>query len=491
MKHSTVRWGILAVALCLALLLGSIAIPTVKYSVALIRIVDAAGSPVSGATIQPEGLRTKPGPYVSGWYGWDAERHGVPKDPVVTDADGYAAVPYPKYVFEKIETGAVHFSVHHPDFAPTRPERVVATAPPAGTPWRLWLNYLWHRVQQKVLIARPDPVVLERGAILRISVPPFASNSPATQLFAQVSGDGYLGADSWIWPEPGMVITRRLLAGPRTVRAVQFDAGGAAWFSDVASITAVVGQTNDLVLTLKRGVNVRGHLDATVPRPVKNGRVVAHVWPRGHQPKDSPPQWHTWNTIQEDGSFEIHSLPEGDLEIVALCQGFVSTNGPGQSRMRYPQKHSLETNDVSIVVGMEPTVRLEVKVTDPQGNPLKGVAVGTWPNVRYGEWSATILTSDCYRTADFLMAKAGVALSAERLVEDFHGVSDDSGVAVIPNLPVDVIEIMAVHPRFALPAIPAANGEKQRLVNLKLISGQTNRVSVRLEPLEKSPVAHY
>ena len=39
--------------------------------------------------------------------------------------------------------------------------------------------------------------------------------------------------------------------------------------------------------------------------------------------------------------------------------------------------------------------KLELRVSDEQGKPLKDARVATWPNVRYGEWSATILGDDC------------------------------------------------------------------------------------------------
>src|SRR5438034_4573000 len=105
--------------------------------------VHASGKPLTGAIILPEGLRTKPGPYVSGWYTWLANVNGVPNPPVATGKDGCALVPYPKFVFERIETGTLCLSVNHPDFVPDRPERVVATAPPAGAPWRVRLDDLW------------------------------------------------------------------------------------------------------------------------------------------------------------------------------------------------------------------------------------------------------------------------------------------------------------------------------------------------------------
>jgi len=416
----------------------------------------------------------------------------VPNPPVTTDKDGYARVPYPKYVFERIETGTLCLQVNHPDFVPELPERMVATAPPAGAPWRVRLDNLWNRIRHRILVARPGPIVLSRGAVLKISVGP---NSPLLRnapLFAQVSGQAYAGT-FWIRPEPGVVVTRRLGAGPQKVRAVQFDTNGWAWFSDVISITGVAAQTNEIVTDLKRGVAVRGQLDARVPRPVTNGRIVVHVWPQGEKPEESPPQWHAWTTIREDGAFDVGPLPEGNLEIVALCNGFVSTNGPGQfPRMHYPQKHVLGTNDIQITVSMEPTACLEVQVLDDRGNCLKDARVSTWPNVRYGEWAATVLASDRYNMADRMRdetdAKSGVWWQS---VPDFNATSDGSGLAVLRNLPVEVNELAVEHPRFALPAVVTAGGDKRRQATIMLQAGQTNHVVIRLEPREQSPIRHY
>jgi len=439
----------------------------------------------------PEGLRTKPGPYVSGWYGWRSDANGVPNPPVTTDKAGYGRVPYPTYVFERIETGTLCLSVNHPDYVPARPERVVATAPPAGAPWRVRLDDLWSRIQHKTLIARPDPIVLSNGASLKISVQPDAAISTNAHLFALVSGNTSADANLWIHPEPGVIATRRLAAGHHTLRAVELDSDGSAWFSDVSEFTAVTGQTNELVVTVKRGITVRGQLDDTVPRPVKNGRVVAHVSPPGIKFQDDPPQWHAWATVQDDGNFAIGPLPEGELEILALCDGFVSTNGPGQYHMRYPQKHLLGTNDLAITIGMEPTARLEVTVTDDHGQPLKDAQVVTWPNARYGEWSAVILMGDCYNTSEFLLAKTGAKFSWGQPVLDFQGVSDSAGLAVLPNLPADVKTLAVEHPRFVLPAVGTASGGKHRQASITLIAGRTNRVSVQLEPRAQTPITHY
>lgn len=290
-----------------------------------------------------------------------------------------------------------------------------------------------------------------------------------------------------------MLLTRRLAAGTQTVRAFQLRSDRSIWFSRVVTVTAVAGQTNEVTVDLEPGLKVSGHLDPLVPRPVKNGRVIVHVWPPGLQPGASPPQWHSWTTIHDDGSFKFTSLPPGELEIVVLCDGFISTNGPGSfSGMRYPQKRELGPKDFNITVGMEPTARLEVQVSDDKGNPLAGAVVATWPNVRYGDWGATIFASDCYNTLDWLTGEfnpesAGWTMS----VPDFQGTSDGAGLAVVPNLPMDITEFSVEHPDFVLPAVTTSSGEKSRIANITVRAGRTNRASVRLEPRERSPISQY
>lgn len=481
---------ILATMAFVALLICGLFLSIPKTPVALVHVVDSTGKPVAGAVVRPEGLRTKSGPYASGWYGWSKEGSKVPNDPVATDKDGIARIPYPTYVFERIETGVIIPSVNHPDFVPDRPELVVNTTPPIGSPPRVWLNYFRDRIQRTPLVARTDTVVLKKGAVLKISLRPGSKAATETSLFAQILKGDTDDTNFWIRSEPGMLMTRRLASGDQTVRVFQLSADGAAWFSDAINIKAVAGQTNDVIVDLKPGVTVRGQLDETVPRPIRNGRVIAHIWPAGSRPQDSPPEWHAWTTNREDGSFEFANLPPGDLEIISLCQEFVSTNCPGAAGFRHPQKHRLGTNDLSITIGMEPTARLEVVVTDDQGNPLKDAKVLTWPNARYGDWSAVVLMSDLYNTSD-LFLKSATRMRWHEPVPDLTTTTDSSGLAVFSNLPADTKEFTVEHPRFELPAVAGWAGEKHRSAAITLTSGETNRATVRLEPRQRSPITHY
>ena len=492
MNARTKRFFVVAVLLCMAGLLVWTVLLAPRNPVALLQVVDGKGKPIGGAVIRPEGLRTKPGPYVSGWYSWQPEHHHVANSPVTTDAQGFARVPYPKYVFERIETGTLCLSVEHPDYVPERPEVMVAHAPPTGSPWRVWFDFALARVRHKVLVDRIDPIVLQKGAILRLSAKP-GSSVPGAALYAQISSRMPPGSNFWLRPALGLLMTRRLAAGTQAIRAVQFESSNAVWFSPTIKIAATLGQTNELTVELQPGVSVSGRLDEKVPRPVRNGRVIAQVYPEGEMAQNYPPDWHAWAEIQADGSFQLNSLPQGQLELVAVCDGFVNTNGPGQfPHIHYPQKFSLGREGLTVTLGMEPTACLEVFVQDDQGKPLKGASVSCWPNIRYGEWSATIIGQDCYNTAEFF-ADDGKKLKPwwERRPVAFQATTDISGVALIANLPAETTDFGVEHPRFVLPASDDGRGEKRRTGTVRLHPPETNRVSVRLEPVGQAPIAHY
>ena len=466
--------------------------PGTHNPIALLRVVDGTGKPIAGAIIRPQGLRPKPGVYSGGWYGWVAKRMGVSDDPVTTDANGQARLTYPRYVFERIETGTICLSVEHPDFAPDRPERMVNFAPPERAPWQVWVDYVWGRVRHKALVVRPDPIVLKQGGILRLKARAVIFGEGL--LFAQVGGVYDADNRFWIHPAPNELVTKRLQPGATMLRVVQFETNGLAWFSPVTNISTVAGQMTEIEVELRPGVSVHGRLDETVVRPVRNGKVIANVWPHGEKPQNNPPTWHAWSSIREDGTFEIGSLPEGKLEIVALCDGYVSTNGPGVSTFHYPQIHMLGTNDLNVTVGMERTCCLGVSITDDQGKPLKDAQVSLWPNIRYGEWSATILGADDYNTADFMRdSEKGKSMMKWWLNRppSYTATSDITGLALVMNLPKEVTEFSVTHSNFALPAKENGSGQKQRQASVRLISGQTNRVAVQLEPAGRSQIAHY
>jgi hypothetical protein len=62
---------------------------------------------------------------------------------------------------------------------------------------------------------------------------------------------------------------------------------------------------------------------------------------------------------------------------------------------------------------------------------------------------------------------------------------------MIANLPSETDFFAVDHERFALPAIGTSVGQKRRQSAILLRPGQTNQLTVRLEPIRKSPITHY
>ena len=319
-RQRAVSLGFIALGLLVLLILWMRAQPS--NPVALIRVVDPSGKPVAGALIKPDGLRPKKN---GGHYLWTENGYAVKPVAVTTNEDGYARVGYPRYVAERLETGEISFAVNHPDFVPDRPFRKVSITPTAGVPWRerllFWLRPSHHRF-------RIDPVVLHPGAVLRVAA--YSGKPPLilSNFSVNVSGMWAAGTETWKQLPDGSRLTRRLPPGHRMLRLVSTGDTAPVRFSDVLEFDAKAGQTNEFRLELKPGLRLVGTLDDGVPRPVSGGRVNAEVWPEGSKPGPDSLMWPASSEVNSNGDFVLEPLPPGQLEIIGICDGFISVNGP-------------------------------------------------------------------------------------------------------------------------------------------------------------------
>lgn len=484
------QWLVLITALILATLFA-VAYLLSKKPAAMIRIVDVTGNTVPGATVRPYALRPKHEGGHHGHYLWTKDRYDVSPEAVVTDRKGVAIVPYPEFVFERVETGEISVSIRHSRYISDNNDIVVSTSPPIGAPWKVRLRYIIDRLRNRAVVTRSDLIVLRQGQILILK----SSETPeaTSRLYAQTSSKGRLDIDFWDHSQSGILISRKHASGDHAVRLIGSNEENQLMFSDTVDVTVEEGVTNTLSLDLKPGRTVRGKVSDNVPRPVLNGRVVASIVPSGRSYRSKPPRWHAWTTVNKDGSFEIPSLPAGDLEIVALCNGFISVGQGQSSTMNYPQTHVIGTDDLDIVIKMEPTARLEVTVYDENGQLLEGVLVTTSPNVRWGNWASTIFCSDLYNTIDRLKQpyerKNGVS---REMPSGFSGISDKSGVAILSNVPANQTRFAVDHPDYVLPKTGGTAGfAPSRDASIILQPGAVTETTVSLEPRNMDPQRHY
>jgi len=187
-----------------------------------------------------------------------------------------------------------------------------------------YCRYVLAFITRKVSV-RPDPVVLKRGATVEVSGYRDSRESRVATVVPMTSASAFPAPGFWKEKDSGILSSSRIPGGTNHLRLVHFPEAGPAWFSDFVSFDAKVGETNRINLELKPGSRIAGKLGESVPRPVTNGRVIAEIAPDEVEPQSSPPVWHVWSPIEVDGSFAFDSLPRGRIEIVAVCDGFIST----------------------------------------------------------------------------------------------------------------------------------------------------------------------
>ena len=149
-------------------------------------------------------------------------------------------------------------------------------------------------------------------------------------------------------------------------------------------------------LKMKPGTRVEGKLSDNVPRPIKNGFAITCTAPKpagdSYSDEDPTVTWSQWAKINEDGTFVLKSIPRsGEVQIIAVCDDWVSTTVPKHRAFVKGQLFEIDDDVINPLVEMEKTGTLEVSILDPDGKPLDGGKVSSWPNQQYHLGGSTIL----------------------------------------------------------------------------------------------------
>ena len=434
---------------------------------ATIKVIDRSGKPVVGATIEHFGVRSKGGASAFGWP--DTNR------PVLhTDEHGEAVVRYPAYVMERVETGKITFYVDHPDHPSQRAEQIVDPSPASifGV-----FKKVQHVVERLINPAkfRAAPIVLDDGGVVTASA---FLGRPDNLVTTNVYIDPRFQLN-WNAVSPGTFASRRYTAGTNYIRMVYFPEHGRTHYSDVASFVVRPKQTNIVQVELKPGHRLEVRLGDNVPRPVINGRVA--LWSAPDYSGNTPelmPEWRSWRKLDTNGICVFESLPAGEVDVIGICDGFISNNGPtvpGRYSVCLPQTFML-SSDQKYELKMERTATCRVVVKDPTGVPLPGATVGFCPNVIGGGiFARNLVNSD-----ELLRAAESEFPKLRTEIDSFSATTDTEGVAVIDKLPGfgqrESFEVW--HANFDMPM--DQNGE-WRTDYATLSSGQTTSITVTME----------
>jgi hypothetical protein len=421
----------------------------------VIKVVNEEGKPVEGAAIKMDGYRDN-----SGHYSWDSSPLG-PAPQVSTNAEGTAKVSCPKYTTEKSKTREISFSVRHQEYCSVRPYD--------------------YRVD-----GQSPPIILRKGAIVKLSAYIGSKDNVITDIVPQISGmEVRLDGSYWKQDNDGQLTTNQIPVGPHYLRAVYFPKEGGIHFSDTVFFYALKGETSQFELELKPGLRLEGKIDSSVPRPVKNGRVVVRAYQKAEKNENNPLWWITYRTIKDDGTFVFESLPPGRAEVIAICDGFISKNPPGEkeSTVLYhigvPQTFALTRDKNEVEIAMEPTATCQVTVLDDKGSPIKDATVAFAPNVQWGQ-----IFARRYFDSEESIRKNGNFNFKEQWerykTDDFAAITNDEGIAIVRNLPGYSANFEVTHLDYELP-IKTDYGYGRREVRAELSVGQTTAVTVTMQ----------
>jgi protocatechuate 3,4-dioxygenase beta subunit len=224
-------------------------------------------------------------------------------------------------------------------------------------------------------------------------------------------------------------------------------------------------------------------LDDSMPRPVRNGIVVAEVMDLA-EAEPVPPRWETYANINADGSFELRNLPpSGNLSLVVISEGFVSKDPTSYNRSaRNPQRFKM-TAPQPLMVRMEPTGSVRVKVLQPDGKPLAGAKVGVSPNQSFDGSSRLIGVG--FNRADILKARL---TGDDKFPEPeerfkFEAMTDANGKAVIRNLPSSIGQWLWVNSElYDMPIMSGGYNSPDRHASVQIVAGEETKLEIRMEP---------
>jgi hypothetical protein len=457
-------------------------------------VVSTDGKPVIGATVRPWAVGVKSGSFL------------LPEKrfpPLTTDREGIARISLPTGSddrelrafknLQKDDINRIALEVQHPEH-PT------------------WSGYLKVGVDKQIQLVAPTTVEIRAHRLGDIAALPdlYPMLSAPTRFF------------DWSAVNDGLILRHIDLASDRPwrwLRVIRVTDSGPVWFSELIDLKQHDGNPISLDVAMKPAVRVVGRLSDDVPRPVKGGRVVAEII-------DGSDWWTKWSwrvsaEIAADGSFALSSLPANEnLQIIALCDGWVSRSpsaqevseyaekfqwaglnyqGPDPSGPVYPQLRRAGATTTDVAVPMDPTAVCEVQVVDENNQPIANAEVHFWPNQYFFNAGSNIVGEGRDSITDIrteLKSGKYEKPSLDRRYVRFSATTGPDGKAVITNLPAGELtdgappreKWFSVSCDGYIPIANTANPQKgltsdEPELLVKLSPGQTTAITVQMHKL--------
>lgn len=435
------------------------------------KLIDEDGEPVAGVDVMPSGLRCEEDP--GSWYGWPTRNVGRGRV-LKSDENGEITVQYPIRFGQPPNlktTTVVDFRFIHPE-------------------------YVYGSSEVRVELGSSE-FVLSRGCPVLFTAQDH-EDQPVEEFAVSMAGNG--GLAGWQM-KGGEVKSHGVPDGSWQTMLVAPRDDGRHLFSGILPARYMKGKGVTIRdVRLQPGLELRGQLSSKVPRPVTHGKVIAHCLPKPadatHGRKNPSLAWTEWVEIQEDGSFVFPSLPRtGMIQLIALCRGWVVENGPRDDGPRAftagvlldLKEFEYEDNVLSgVEIPMTEAGSLKVKVVKPDGMPLVGANVSTWPNQSYEKGGSTILGS-AYRSVEALQHRIEGNSSpfrswfADMQETRYTQTTDEAGFVHLHDIPLGEEEGLWVGSKTYQAAETAASGNEIRYV---LESTEPKEIEVNVVPIE-------
>ncbi len=452
----------------IAILLMTLVVPTlladerpVEVLTRSIKIIDEQGQPVAGAVADAWLINEE--------YFWPSSI--LPRELAKSDKDGVAQLRYPKNASRGLGdliVESLKITVSHPDFLSS--DVVVPVAGEQGKPFEIKLA---HGVSLKL------SAVDEQGKPVSEPFAVMATRMPESQ--------------RWQRNAPHQVQTRSIKSGNHQLMLVQPGKDGRDKFSSILNYHFNKAKEPEVVMEdieLLPGIAVRGKLSAEVPRPVKNGHVIAvHLpLPAGDSWDDNLPSliYYSSTELREDGTFEFLSMPQtGSVQLITVCDGWVGLQDKARPFV-VGETFDVDEADLDVELKMERTFDAKIRIVSEAGEPVEGVTVACSPNQLFQKGGATWL-GERFDSMPTLKNQLTEQFDSLRQDSDnpFQAASDRQGRLVIRNLPRN--RLSSRYSVWAPPTAPVRIETLEESVTGKLPMKDQNEVEfeIRVKVLKK------
>ncbi len=433
-----------------------------------LKLIDENQQPVIGAEVYVWTLRCQESP--GSTYTWPTENMGL-NPHLVTDGEGIVNLRYPIQFGRPpnlLNTLDLQINVEHAMFV----RRQLFIVPFGGTATES----------------------LKAGCELSISARD-ESLQPVRDFGILMAGAGRYAR--WVVDEQNVRRSRAIPDGVSHTMLVSPRQDGRHLFSGILPVKLREGQDVSLRnLPLRVGLRVTGFLSKKVTRPIVDGQIIAWCLPR--QAEQETPNmnsilgWQDIVDIKDDGTFEFPSLPRtGKIQLIAICRGWVVKNEEINAAdqvtgitIDLESQEDLGDQLSDIEVPMEKTGKLKVLVKKPNGEPLKGAIVSTWPNQSLNFFGSQVLGGAARtRSMQRILWQMDPAQQKNQdnsyVIGRFTQETDGNGIVVLNDIPVGTKQqVMIEHADYQL---PQEVGKNNRFLDYVCADTEITELSVIVE----------